>query len=84
MTGWDKASVSRLEGAQGGIPEVPTLARYAEVCDTQMGLIVLDNSALRDNIIHIVAAVPISTTNEGLENTLPIFERLVGLNVPIE
>ena len=81
LTGWDKAYVSRLEGVQGGIPDVPTLARYAEACDTQMGLIVLDNSALRDNIIHVVSAVPISSNPEHLESKRLIFERLVGLNI---
>jgi transcriptional regulator with XRE-family HTH domain len=39
-TGWDKAFVSRLEGAAGGIPDTQTMSRYAEACGATLGLVV--------------------------------------------
>ena len=43
--GWDKAYVSRLEGAVGGVPDLVTLMRYAQVCDSEMSLLFTDSQA---------------------------------------
>lgn len=37
--GWDKAFVSRLEGASGPVPGTATLMRYAAACDHAMGVV---------------------------------------------
>jgi len=37
--GWDKAFVSRLEGATGPVPDTATLARYATACDHAVGVV---------------------------------------------
>lgn len=36
---WDKAFVSRLEGAAGPIPDTATLARYAKACQHAVGVV---------------------------------------------
>jgi transcriptional regulator with XRE-family HTH domain len=43
-TGWDKAFVSRLEGAQGGVPDINTIARFADACGLTVGLVVCQTS----------------------------------------
>ena len=35
---WDKAFVSRLESATGGLPELDTLARYVSICGADVRL----------------------------------------------
>ena len=39
-TGWDKGFLSRLESTQGGLPDINTIARFAEACDLAIGLVV--------------------------------------------
>jgi transcriptional regulator with XRE-family HTH domain len=46
-TGWDKGFVSRLEGAQGGVPETKTLARYVEACGARLGVVVIDEETAK-------------------------------------
>ena len=36
---WDKAFVSRLEGAAGPVPDTATLARYAAACKHAVGVV---------------------------------------------
>lgn len=36
---WDKAFVSRLEGATGPMPDTATLARYAKACEHAVGVV---------------------------------------------
>ncbi len=36
-TGWDKAHISRLESASGGVPDTATIARYVQACDAEVG-----------------------------------------------
>jgi transcriptional regulator with XRE-family HTH domain len=45
LAGWDKAYVSRLESASGAVPDVQTIARYAQACDTSVGLVFASNKA---------------------------------------
>jgi transcriptional regulator with XRE-family HTH domain len=35
---WDKSFVSRLESANGGLPKLDTLMRYAEICGAKLQL----------------------------------------------
>jgi transcriptional regulator with XRE-family HTH domain len=53
--GWDKAFVSRLEGALGGIPDTQTIARYAAACGATLGLVVGKSSGASQ--VHVVDAV---------------------------
>lgn len=39
QAGWDKAFVSRLESADGPVPDMQTVARYAQACDSLVGLV---------------------------------------------
>ena len=74
-TGWDKGFVSRLESARGGIPDVATVNRYAQVCGAPAGLVVGERSDLTH--MRIVDAVALdfgagvvgSNPFEGLKNT---------------
>ncbi|MBI3676890.1 MAG: helix-turn-helix domain-containing protein [Proteobacteria bacterium] len=50
--GWDKAYVSRLEGASGGLPELETLMHYANVCRAPLRLAVGD--PVYGNVIELV------------------------------
>jgi len=42
QAGWDKAYVSRLEGASGGLPELETLMRYTSICRAPLRLAIGD------------------------------------------
>jgi transcriptional regulator with XRE-family HTH domain len=68
---WDKAFVSRLEGAGGAVPDTNTLARYAEACGRSVGLVFLDVEANQAQVIDAVTlATPAATAHP--------FERLRG------
>ena len=70
-TGWDKAFVSRLEGAAGAIPATKTLARYAEACGRSVGIVFADVEANQAQVIDAVTlATPVTTAHP--------FERLRG------
>ncbi|MBS0380674.1 MAG: helix-turn-helix transcriptional regulator [Proteobacteria bacterium] len=69
--GWNKAFVSRLEGAGGSIPDTTTLARYAEACGRSVGLVFLDVEADQAQVIDAVTlAAPAAAAHP--------FERLRG------
>ena len=55
--GWDKAFVSRLESASGGMPDSATLVRYAECCGAVAGFVFGVPAAQG---VHIVDAVTLS------------------------
>lgn len=60
-TGWDKGFISRLEGAQGGVPETKTLARYVEACDARLGVVVIDEETAktgRARVLEVMSDVP--------------------------
>jgi|GEM_PF-5052517 len=44
--GWDRATVSRLESANGPVPEAETIARYLEACgkELRLGYVVVDSA----------------------------------------
>jgi transcriptional regulator with XRE-family HTH domain len=70
-TGWDKAFVSRLEGAAGAIPAAKTLARYAQACGRSVGIVFADVEADQAQVIDAVTlATPVTTAHP--------FERLRG------
>jgi transcriptional regulator with XRE-family HTH domain len=68
--GWDKAFVSRLEGASGAVPDTSTLARYAEACGRSVGLVFLE---VEDDRAKVIDAVTLSAP--AAEHP---FERLRG------
>lgn len=70
--GWNKGFVSRLEGAQGGIPDSQTLARYAQACGAAIALVV-GTAPDRDHI-HVIDAVTLHSGPD--ENEATTFERL--------
>jgi transcriptional regulator with XRE-family HTH domain len=60
-TGWDKGFVSRLEGAQGGVPETKTLARYVEACGARLGVVIVDEKTPktgRARILEVMSDAP--------------------------
>lgn len=56
---WDKAFVSRLEGAQGGIPDLHTVTRYASVCGLKVSIVVSTSASSEQ--IDVVDAITLGT-----------------------
>jgi len=52
--GWDKAFVSRLEGAVGAVPDTATLSRYAQAWGQAIGLVF---ASMEPNHAHVLDAV---------------------------
>ena len=76
--GWDKAFVSRLEGASGGMPDTETIARYAEACGATAGIVI---ATLADSShIHVVDAVTLPTqTPDGEIDFTRLREQMIAL-----
>ena len=55
--GWDKAFVSRLEGAQGGYPETATLKRYVEACGAYLVVGVLDSENFQTGRVRVLCVM---------------------------
>lgn len=49
--GWDKAFVSRIEGAGGGLPSLETIKHYATVCDAGLYLHVLGEGSIEGVVL---------------------------------
>jgi transcriptional regulator with XRE-family HTH domain len=74
-TGWDKGFVSRLEGAQGGVPETKTLARYVEACGARLGVVVIDEETAksgRARVLEVISGAPRDRQLEGGSVTLDL------------
>lgn len=74
--GWDKAFVSRLEGASGPVPDTATLARYAAACDHAVGVVF---ASVEDGHTRITDAVTLSAPAAAHP-----FEELKGDELAIE
>lgn len=76
--GWDKAFVSRLEGAGGGMPDAETIARYAEACGATAGIVI---GTLADSShMHVVDAVTLPTqAPDGEIDFARLRERVIAL-----
>lgn len=72
-TGWDKAFISRLEGAQGGIPDTQTMARYADACGATIGLVV--GMPGEHSLFHVIDAVAFPGSGSAKHESLS-FEAL--------
>jgi transcriptional regulator with XRE-family HTH domain len=59
---WDKAFVSRLEGAAGPIPDTATLARYAKACEHAVGVVF---ASVANGHTRITDAVTLSAPSAG-------------------
>jgi transcriptional regulator with XRE-family HTH domain len=55
--GWDKAFVSRLEGAAGAMPDMATLSRYAQACGRAVGLVF---ASIEPHHAHVIDAVTLA------------------------
>jgi transcriptional regulator with XRE-family HTH domain len=55
--GWDKGFVSRLEGANGGVPDLQTLARFADKCGLAIGLVVCERPTNDRKNVRVIDAV---------------------------
>jgi transcriptional regulator with XRE-family HTH domain len=55
--GWDKAFVSRLEGAAGASPDTATLSRYARACGQAVGLVF---ASIEPHHAHVIDAVTLA------------------------
>ena len=62
ITGWDKAFVSRLEGALGGLPDQQTIARYVEACNAKVGLVVYTSP--EKGQLHVVETMPFDVSGD--------------------
>lgn len=62
-TGWNKAYISRLESAAGGVPDSVTIARYAEACGMEVGLVFASMKSA--GLGHIHSAIPLRETPES-------------------
>ncbi|HVA20294.1 MAG TPA: helix-turn-helix transcriptional regulator [Solirubrobacteraceae bacterium] len=60
--GWDKAFVSRLEGAGGAVPDSATLMRYAAACDRAVGLVF---ASVAPHHAHVIDAVTLAAPAAG-------------------
>jgi transcriptional regulator with XRE-family HTH domain len=63
ITGWDKAFVSRLESALGGLPDQQTIARYVEACNAKVGLVVYTSP--EKGQLHVVEAMPFNVSGNA-------------------
>lgn len=79
LAGWNKAFVSRLESAQGGIPDLDTLERYFRACGSAFGLITGSPGA--EGHVHVTHAVTICGTDDGHPQ---VFERLEEMDLDID
>lgn len=74
--GWDKAFVSRLEGALGPIPETATLTRYAAACGRAVGLVF---ASVKADQAHVIDAVTLAAPAAAHP-----FERLRGEDLMLQ
>lgn len=73
-SGLDKSTVSRLEGAQGGVPDLHTLARFAEACGMALGLVAIDKDDIVDEkYYHIVDSVTVAASDGPTGNVFHRF-----------
>jgi transcriptional regulator with XRE-family HTH domain len=84
-TGWDKSFVSRLEGAHGGIPDIQTLARFADTCGLTIGLLVCERPSRPDEL-KVIDAVslfsePVNKTNFSYLDEPNFFESLIDKTI---
>jgi len=75
--GWDKAFVSRLEGAGGPVPDTATLMRYAAACDHAMGVVF---ASVDKGHARITDAVTLAAPKVAAHS----FERLRGDNLMLQ
>jgi transcriptional regulator with XRE-family HTH domain len=73
---WDKAFVSRLEGAGGAVPDTLTLMRYAAACDRAVGLVF---AFVEADQAHVIDAVTLAAPSAAHP-----FERLRGDNLALQ
>ncbi len=74
--GWDKAFVSRLEGAQGGMPDTDTISRYAAGCGAVAGVVFGTTNPSRFHIVDAMTLHP-NVMGRGRKSVLSNpFERL--------
>lgn len=54
--GWDKAFISRLESGRGAVPDLQTLARFADACGVTAG-VVFGRQGEGESSVHIIDAI---------------------------
>jgi transcriptional regulator with XRE-family HTH domain len=74
--GWDKAFVSRLEGAAGASPDTATLSRYARACGQAVGLVF---ASIEPHHAHVIDAVTLAAPAAARP-----FESLRGEDLALE
>ncbi len=58
---WDKGFVSRLEGVQGGVPDLDTLARFADACGLTLGIVVCETPSENYSDVRVIDALSLSS-----------------------
>jgi transcriptional regulator with XRE-family HTH domain len=79
MAGWDKAFISRLEGVDGGVPDLQTICRYADACNMDIGIVV-SNRPGDAGYVRIVDAVSLNKSSEGV---VSVFDTLRDREIEI-
>ncbi len=87
-TGWDKGFVSRLEGAHGGVPDLQTLARFADKCGLTIGLVVCERPTNERKDVRVIDAVSLFAEPKNQQDftyldELNLFETLVDKKMPL-
>jgi hypothetical protein len=86
---WDKAYVSRLEGAHGGLPKINTITRFAEACDLTVALVVCEKPDPHrgEQSVRVIDAFSLypepSTENSDKKAPANYFIGLVGQNLSV-
>jgi len=88
ISGWDKAFISKLEGVEGGVPDLHTISRYADACKLDVGIVVCtlpgDGGSVRiiDAISLTSMAVPDDEGNSN-DRIASVFDTLRDRNIEI-
>ena len=77
---WDKAFVSRLESATGGVPDAETVARYAAACGATAGVVI----GVQSDPTHMKIIDAITLQSALDENGAGPFELLQAQNLKLK
>lgn len=81
-TDWDKGFVSRLESAEGSLPDPQTIVRYAEACGAVVGMIV---GAPGEGSLHVIDSITLRPSRRPVSpHDMAVFERLRDQDISLD
>jgi transcriptional regulator with XRE-family HTH domain len=84
IAGWDKAFISRLEGIEGGVPDLKTISRYADACNMNVGIVVCSRPG-DAGYVRIIDAISLnSAAPSNAEGTVSLFDTLRDREIEIK